>query len=489
MLQATGHMPYYRPWAELQARGHAHGPRCDFEVWISLLANEVGYLYDLVTACPGESSSSGGLHCHAAVAIMDGTVEADRHKYHWDGSYSEETPGATPDNMGVYTVLKTEREGEFPSAQLEKALAVDVREGDASIPSDRTHILSAMAGLPAPKHSANEPCNCAEPPAEHEAFEAVNRSLRGRVAASALRRAVEAGGEMLGRYLEALDGSRLRRLSINFGGRSGWDDDTCKELTAQVVARLINALPSTLMELALMGMHRITELPTAIGKFAFLTSFNLSKCYELKTLPESIGALTSLTLLDLSECSQLDGLPQSISELNALNSLNLQCCYKLQTIPESMSLQALISLNLSNCWELEGLPASVSEMKALTLLDLHDCRKLKTLPDSLYELTALTSLELSKCLQLEGLPVSISELKALTLFNVHDCPELKQLPDLSMLPNLACMHEYHVSMYQHAYCCLQRLPTCESFRTTCVSCLAAAIAFAPPAAGNENKPQ
>jgi hypothetical protein len=181
----------------------------------------VAFLYDVVTAMPHflRRDEIGELrHPRSAATILDGLAEVDKSFFNPDGSFQAALSGATfgrgdihqrRDCDGLYAEFKTKREAEFPDKLCEIALTVAVEEGEASVATDRTHILRAIAKMPSPTHGPKpEDCDCDAPPTTHEKYDEVSRALRGRFAASALRRVVETGGEMLERYLRALAGAR-----------------------------------------------------------------------------------------------------------------------------------------------------------------------------------------------------------------------------------------------------------------------------------------
>ena len=186
--------------------------RCCFEIFKSLTFEK--FLYDVVTAKPHFFVKQ---HCpRSAATILDGLAEVDKSQFNRDGSFNEAM------RESCHTLCKTLREAHFPDALCNIALDVAVERGEASVPSDRKHILRTIAGLPAPSHRANEPCNCEEPPATHPRYDEVSRALRGRFAASALPRAVEAGGERLGCYLKALEGAHKVLPLDQFGSPIFW---------------------------------------------------------------------------------------------------------------------------------------------------------------------------------------------------------------------------------------------------------------------------
>ena len=68
----------------------------------------------------------------------------------------------------------------------------------------------------------------------HTAYDETNMTLHGRVAADALRPAIETGGSMLDRALEVMRASRVTRVGVNLAN--------CKEATARLMRRVQAAL-------------------------------------------------------------------------------------------------------------------------------------------------------------------------------------------------------------------------------------------------------
>ena len=88
-------------------------------------------------------------------------AETDRCLFYKDGTLRE------PLTSRLHTQVKQLREALFPDSLLEAALEVLVQNGQASVESDRTHILNSIMGLPPPTHGAGDNCNCPAPLAEH----------------------------------------------------------------------------------------------------------------------------------------------------------------------------------------------------------------------------------------------------------------------------------------------------------------------------------
>ena len=231
---------------------------CDFEFAISLRENGVEYKCDIITA--QKHRLNGG--ARAAVAITDGLVAAD------EGHVS----------------AKTARESFFPDSLLQAAMSIQLQNGLASVESDRIHILNWLIGrtgsdLELPVHTT------------HSAYDDLNAMLHGRVAAGAVRRAVEGGAEMLATYLRAINLSNLRKLAVDFLG--------CDACTAAIAEQIIDSLPSTLVDL------------------------KLTHCYALNgPLPPSIANLVSLEKLAIEGTQVTD--VSVLSSLESLRELDLR---------------------------------------------------------------------------------------------------------------------------------------------------------------------
>ena len=168
------------------------------------------YTYDVYTAKDHTPHDEMGQR--QAVGLVDGVAAADT------GFVGAEAAAS----------IKSVREAAFPAALVDKGMRARVQDGKASVEADWRHILNSIAKRPLD----------AEVAAEHEAYEAVNAILHGRVAADGLRAAIEAGGETLERALAALAASRVTRVGVNLIG--------CMQATEGVMARVAAALPTSL---------------------------------------------------------------------------------------------------------------------------------------------------------------------------------------------------------------------------------------------------
>ena len=376
----------------------------------------------------------------SAVAILDGLAAVDALAFNPDGSIRDsETKQFGAVERGI---VKAQRENYFPSKLIDLALQVDIEKGEATVQSDRVHILRAIAGLPPPTHDPGEDCDCCEPPAGHSSYKAVNRELRARLAAPMLAQALQ-DSDRQELYFGAIENSELRKIAVDLGG---FEHDPDIELTPLLVARLIDVLPATLLELTLHGFGGYDH--------GYDENKDPSKPAEL---PDSFGKFTSLTSLDLSSdhfgFRGLDALPSSIGKLTALASLNLKANDLTMLPAEIGKLTALTSLNLAGN-DLTMLPAEIGNLTALMSLNLESNKRMKALPAEIGKLTALTSLDLEGCCGLTALPAQIGTLTNLLQLNLNFCKKLRVLPEsISRLPNLTISDDMWVPMKSRCCCC------------------------------------
>jgi hypothetical protein len=244
------------------------------------------YLYDVYTAPEGAAQ--------AAVGITDGLCQAD----------------------GNSAINKTARERHFPHELLEPAMAVELELGHASVQSDRVHILNAIART----GDLDSP-----PPQQHAAFAALNAALRGRIAAGALRIAVEQGGELLRTTLAVLKASALEIVHVDFSGE-------CVGLTPEVAEQVVAALPPSLTTLELRSCRELRNAD-ALRELSGLRRLGLREAYGLVALPD-LSACAALSELDLTSCDQIGELPSWLASLGPKLHLNLTNCSGLVSLPD-----------------------------------------------------------------------------------------------------------------------------------------------------------
>ena len=276
---------------------------CDYEIYVSLTIKEEErdevarahgrYTYDVYTAPKPKPLYRD------AVGLVDGIAPADSGR---SGPHIE-------------TTTKYFREKEFPVALIDKGMRARVQEGQASVDADKQHILNAIIG--------GRELN-ATVPAEHPRFEEINATLNGRVAADAMTAAIEAGGATLERALEALKAGRATIFCMYL--------QDCKEATAEVMARVVAALPDSLEHLTIRNCDTLTAAPR-LSALTRLRTLKFVRCRQLASLPE-LSALTQLQTLHLRTCEQLASLPE-LEALTQLRELNLVYCDKLVTVDKA----------------------------------------------------------------------------------------------------------------------------------------------------------
>ena len=130
-------------------------------------------------------------------------------------------------------------------------------------------------------------------------YDTLNNTLHGRVAAGALRSAVESAVDgqspKLDTCLQALACSGLRSVQLSFRD--------CPQFTDMMAERVAKALPTTLERLTL--LCDLKALPNkALGRLTQLRRLVLRDCLELEVLPDTLCQLGALTL-DLTGCQRL----------------------------------------------------------------------------------------------------------------------------------------------------------------------------------------
>ena len=200
-------------------------------------------------------------------------------------------------HLGGTAMLKAHRQARFPVGLLQAAFLIKVEDGQASVETDKRHILNSLTGMPLDS----------EPSRTHAQYDRINKLLHAHYALGGLPNCNDEGGEALEQCLAAL---RASPPTDRFVVSAPFDDATVKQL--------IDLLPPTLQHLELSGA-RMTEVPESVGKFTALRTLKLTRCKKLTALPESVGDLGALQTLDLTGCTNLRTLPASISLLTQLD--------------------------------------------------------------------------------------------------------------------------------------------------------------------------
>ena len=112
--------------------------------------------------------------------VQDGEPELLTDGFAYD---NRALPNPDADCDMVAVVIKREREKHFPVGLLEKAYAIEVEKGQASVEKDRKLILNSITSTD-PK---------AEPDPAHPAFGAINRFLRSQIIGRGVQQLAAAG--------------------------------------------------------------------------------------------------------------------------------------------------------------------------------------------------------------------------------------------------------------------------------------------------------
>ncbi|KAL2623393.1 hypothetical protein R1flu_003598 [Riccia fluitans] len=209
----------------------------------------------------------------------------------------------------------------------------------------------------------------------------------------------------------------------------------------------VESLPDSLLEMPTLRKMEISSCsflrmwPTprkafASCQLASLVELNLVDLCALVELPDSFGGMRSLKTLSLRRCSALRRLPDGFGALQELRSLVIEDCVKLEELCESFhNLCQLRVFSLSRLPALQMLPINFGLSPSLAYLQIKKCRALMELPQSFLDIQSLVDVKISAC---EGL-VSLwqdrdhhgisHESKDLKSFTLKDCPNLQSLPE------------------------------------------------------------
>ena len=276
---------------------------CDYEVYVALEGSDAEFTFDVYTATPGtfdQCSPHSELPAlfKEAVGLCDGVVPCD-------------TNALYPSLAGL---MKLKREANFPIYQQKGGMGVQLQNGDASMKSDKTHILNAIAGNTADSAALN-----AEPPTEHKAFDALNAKLTGRMAAKAFLGAALRGDEALAKDAIAKishPDARLTEVSINFATIEMNGKAPENATIAALLNQLVAALPSTLEVLHIELTPDLKDLGPLPERCPNLRELVLTGCVNLGSLPDLAPLAPTLKVLNLTACEDLQKRPPDVSKLS-----------------------------------------------------------------------------------------------------------------------------------------------------------------------------
>jgi len=356
---------------------------CVYEIWVSLHRSDASYLYDVYTL-----SDSG------PVGITDGFALADMQR---EATFFNED--------------KTRRESKFPMSLIHGAMNIRLETSKASVEADRRQILNDISG--------SEDL-FAEPPSQHEAYDALNGRLAGRFAAAGWRNAVDANEDMAS-FAQHLQASHLTSLSLCYDGcRDGGlcmdhltkalpsetlehldlDFCQCKEISDESLAALSMSLPAGLKSLCLninkwdpegsdvsdTGLSVLAEsLPLGLAKLTlYCSGCKLSDvaCTSLASRIRNLklGRLhldvEDTKVTDKGVVALVEALPDSLNHLDlCLNKTGVS-----QQFVESLAARAGVMQSLE-CLEVEVIGTNISDGDNLKVLreGLQHCKEVSVL--------------------------------------------------------------------------------------------------------------
>jgi len=275
----------------------------------SLNTERRNYKYDIYTAIKHHYKCNWGLdEQRNAVGITTGIAPCD----------------------GGHAQMKVNREMNFPLDRIENALNVSLEEGEASVESDRVHILNSIVSFFKNIFTPSD-SELKEPPqADSPAYDSLNNLLRARVAASALRGAIAENGDRLNRYLEKMGKGNLLDMEIGCQGIEKQFDDN-------MFARVMAATPATLEILMITENSTITTLPD-FSKMTSLKNLDICNAYNITALPDWLGQMKSLEHIRICGCKGLTSLPPGLLDLPELRGIDIDNCPGLienNAIPEN----------------------------------------------------------------------------------------------------------------------------------------------------------
>ena len=216
---------------------------CSYECFITLTQTEGKY--EVYTALEHESKDfNGDVHARSAIGIVDGLgVQV------CDNTVTEDTED------------KALREAHFPLALATQAFTLQLETATASVENDRIKILNTIAV----KENL-----AATPPATHPRYDALNATVRGRLAIVALRGLLQAG-EPIEEAVTLLKGCGRRKLELGFNDVKAFD--------ANAMQLIAQNLPPTLEELIMERAGLKAEhAPALASALPALTKLSALKC-------------------------------------------------------------------------------------------------------------------------------------------------------------------------------------------------------------------
>ncbi|KAK9948822.1 hypothetical protein M0R45_004383 [Rubus argutus] len=124
--------------------------------------------------------------------------------------------------------------------------------------------------------------------------------------------------------------------------------------------------------------------------FPNLVELNIDYCSDLVELPVDLCDLIHLKTLSITHCHKLSALPSEIGKLINLEVLRLKSCTDLVTFPASTKdLEKLSFLDISDCFSIKELPYDIGEISTLKKINMRQCSRVEELPVSVLNLEQL----------------------------------------------------------------------------------------------------
>lgn len=276
-----------------------------FELYhASLLPN---HTYDQYTALQHTVFAPGSRECEG-VGFTDGAAAID-----------------------VDVRAKAQREDKYPIQLLDSGVSFRCVESESAVPADKQRILALIEKGP-PRHPDYK--------SKTDEFDAI---VRGLVAASALRRVLEEGGERCDAFLSAVYRGRVGKIGVSIK----------RMFEPATILKVLN--PDVCKELQLSAVSALT-LPATLGKLHALTVLDLSHSHHVTHLPDGVGLLEKLEILNLKDCRRLTELPDSFGQLRMLSTLNMCRCKGLVSLPDLSGLTKL------ECIQFEPQPLGIDHL-------------------------------------------------------------------------------------------------------------------------------
>ncbi|CAI5468018.1 unnamed protein product [Closterium sp. Yama58-4] len=253
-----------------------------------------------------------------------------------------------------------------------------------------------------------------------------------------------------------------------------------KELVVQDMPRL-SALPASfsgvfsLTSLELINCPKVTILPEGIGRLEALETVTIARMDGLKQLPSSLVRLPRLRVLEVRVCDKVSALlgdevvvrrtargSSAISNSTASSSTATSSTATSSTATSRALLPSLRSLKLKSL-PFHTIGPSLGQLSSLTKLKLMEMDSLVSLPDSISQLSRLKRLRIDFASRIEALPATLGGLSGLRVLQLRFL-DIQQLPEsfgqLKMLETLEIIDCCKIKKLPGSFGNLSKLQSC-----------------------------